>query len=105
MTVSWLSTRVRDPTEEDRTKLDRVSAFLTGTSDQVLLFSSGGTVEPRAYIDASYEAHSDYTSRTGVVIVLAGGAIGCWSGRQKIVTKSSTEADIVALSDGISHVL
>ena len=103
--VSWLSSRVSAPTEEDRTKLDRVFAYLVGTSDQVLLFSSGGTIEPRAYIDASYGVHSDYTSRTGVVIMLAGGAIGCWSGRQKIVTKSSTEAEIVALSDGISHVL
>lgn len=58
-----------------------------------------------AYIDASYGVHYDGTSRTGVVIMLAGTAVGSWSVKQRIVTKSSTEAEIVALFDGLSHVI
>jgi hypothetical protein len=58
-----------------------------------------------AYIDASYGVHADGASRTGVVLMMAGAVVGAWSGEQKLVTKSSTEADIVGLSDGLSHVL
>jgi hypothetical protein len=57
------------------------------------------------YIDASFGVHADGTSRTGVVLMLAGAIVGAWSGKQKLVTKSSTEAEIVGLSDGLSHVL
>jgi hypothetical protein len=31
--------------------------------------------------------------------------VGAWSGKQKLVSKSSTEAELIALSDGLSHVL
>jgi hypothetical protein len=37
--------------------------------------------------------------------MLTGAIVGAWSGKQKLVTKSSTEAEIVGLSDGLSHVL
>jgi hypothetical protein len=62
-------------------------------------------VDPEVFIDASYGVHCDGSSRTGMTIMLAGVAIGCWSSKQKLVTKSSTEAEIVALSDGLTNAI
>ena len=36
---------------------------------------------------------------------MAGVGIAGWTARQKLVAKSSTEAEVVALSDGLTHVL
>ena len=103
--VSHLSGRVKGPTDDDQRKLDRVFAYLSGTVDEVMHLKLGGVVDPEVYIDASYGVHSDGSSRTGMVIMLAGVAIGCWSSKQKLVTKSSTEAEIVALSDGLTNAI
>lgn len=54
-------------------------------------------VELIAYIDASFGIHFDGTSRTGMVMMIAGAVVAAWSVRQHLVTKSSTEAEIVAL--------
>ncbi len=62
-------------------------------------------VELIAYIDASLGIHFDGTSRTGMVMMIAGAVVAAWSVRQHLVTKSSTEAEIVALSDGATPVL
>ena len=55
----------------------------------------------RAFIDAAYGVHtSSGKSYTGCAIVLGdAGALSCKSTKQKIVTKSSTEAELVGLSD------
>ena len=103
--VSHLSGRVNVATADDQVKLDRVFAYLSTTKDEVLHLKSGGSVIPEVYIDASFGVHSDGTSRTGMVIMLAGAAIACWSSKQKLVTKSSTEAEVVALSDGLTNAL
>jgi hypothetical protein len=103
--VSHLSGRVNVATADDQVKLDRVFAYLSTTKDEVLHLKSGGSVNPEVYIDASFGVHSDGTSRTGMVIMLAGAAIACWSSKQKLVTKSSTEAEVVALSDGLTNAL
>lgn len=89
------------------TKLNRVLGYLAKTIDSKLRYSGKGdpVVKPECYIDASHAVHDDRTSRTGVVITLAGAVIGAWSGKQKLVSKSSTEAEIIALTDGMSHVL
>ncbi|CAM9695749.1 unnamed protein product, partial [Ectocarpus fasciculatus] len=41
----------------------------------------------------------------GIVVTIAGCAVGAWSYKQKMVTRSSTESEIVALSDALSDVL
>jgi hypothetical protein len=103
--VSHLSGRVNAPTDDDQNKLDRVFAYLNTTADEVMHLKFGGSVVPEVYIDASYGVHADGSSRTGMVIMMAGAAIGCWSSKQKLVTKSSTEAEIVALSDGLTNAI
>jgi hypothetical protein len=103
--VSHLSGRVLAPTKDDEFKLKRVFTYLMSTKDEVMTFKSGGAVNMEAYVDASYGVHSDGSSRTGMVMMMAGVAIGNWSSKQKLVTKSSTEAEIVGLSDALTNIL
>jgi hypothetical protein len=103
--VSHLSERVMAPTEDDQEKLKRIFTYLASTKDEVLMFKSGGTVDMEVYIDASYGVHAYGSSRTGMVVMMAGLTIGNWSSKQKLVTKSSTEAEIVGLSDGLTNAL
>ena len=63
---------------------------------------SGGKIELNAFIDASYAVHGDCRSHSGVIIKLGDGTIYVSSRKQKINTKSSTEAELVAISDGLT---
>ena len=51
------------------------------------------------YIDASYGVHADRKCHTGCAITLGDGTIYAKSATQKLNTKSSTEAELVGLSD------
>ena len=58
-----------------------------------------------AYVDASYGVHTNRKSHTGVVISIGNGPVFISSTKQRLVTKSSTEAELVGLSDALSQVL
>lgn len=105
LSVSQLSSKVTAPVASDQKKLLRLFDYLNATKGAILHLSSGGPVKISAYIDASFGIHEDGTSRTGVVLQMAGVGIAGWTGKQKLVTKSSTESEVVALSDGLTHVL
>jgi hypothetical protein len=55
------------------------------------------------YVDASYAPHEDAKSHTGLIITLGlnGGPVHTESKKQKIVTTSSTEAELVALHSSL----
>ena len=56
----------------------------------------------RVFIDAAYGVHVDGKSHKGSCVVVGDvGAVHSKSGKQQIVTKSSAEAELVALSDPI----
>ena len=61
----------------------------------------------RAYIDAAYGVHTaSGKSHSGCVITLGeAGPVFVKSAKQKIVTKSSTESELVCLSDNASQAL
>jgi hypothetical protein len=99
--VSWLSSRVNAPTEEDLKKLNHIFGY----RDNVIRYLRAGELSFLAYIDASFGIHHDRTSRTGVLAMLAGAAVGGWSSKQKLVSKSSTEAEVIGLSDGLTTIL
>ena len=67
----------------------------------------GNTIKVRAYIDASYGVHQGSgKSHTGCVIALGdAGVIAARSSKQQIVTKSSTEAELVGLSDSVAQAI
>ena len=57
------------------------------------------------YIDASYAVHNNMKSHTGAVLTMGKGAVYRRSTKQKINTKSSTEADLVGIDDILPQVL
>ena len=56
-------------------------------------------------IDASFAAHPDYKSYTGACLTLGHGSVLSISAKQKINTKSSTEAELVGVDDAMTFVI
>lgn len=102
--VSFLATRVTAPDVVDQRKLVRVMRYLNGTQ-QLGVKLEVDSDNILGYIDASYAVHPDFRSHSGVCISLGKGPIFVGSSKQKINTKSSTEAEIVALSDKLGEVI
>ena len=104
--VAFLTTRVQSPTEDDRAKLHRGMGYLAGTIELYLTLKIECPIRVTAYVDASFATHSsDMKSHTGVYITLGKGAIYCRSSKQKLVTKSSTEAELVGISDALPQII
>ena len=103
----FLATRVQCATEDDWRKLDRVLRYVNGTRELgiVLRPNPDQPIQLRASVDASYGVHADGKSHTGLVIFLGEGPIFVRSSKQKIVVKSSTEAELVGLSDSLTQIL
>jgi hypothetical protein len=56
-------------------------------------------------VDASFAIHNDMRSHTGAVLWLGHGALMSMSSKQKINTKSSTEAELVSVDDAMNFVV
>jgi hypothetical protein len=104
--VSYLCSRVQNATEEDARKLARVFKYLRFQPAQMIRFAKNSNeLRLFAYVDAGYGVHSTGESRSGLVVTVNGTPVLCKTMRQRIVTKSSTEAELVALSDGLTEIL
>jgi hypothetical protein len=102
--VIFLCTRVQESTYEDKQKLRRVLGYLKGTIDRTLLLRTSKGNEIVAYIDAAYAVHSDSKSHSGVMIYVGDTLAYVSSKKQKCMSKSPTEAELIALSDNVGLV-
>ena len=100
-TISFLATRVREPTQQDLQKLERIVRYIRATPDLGIELSMNSN-QFDAYVDASHAVHSrDGKSQTGLFVTLGSGPFFVRSSKQKLVSKSSTEAELVAISDSL----
>jgi hypothetical protein len=95
---------VRSPTEEDERKLSRVLSYLHGSKNQVMRMRPLGIFRVEAFVDASFAAHPDGKSHSGTVIQIGGVSVYFSSRKQKCVSKSPAEAELVALLDELGFV-
>jgi hypothetical protein len=102
--VSFLCTRVTRATKEDAGKLSRVLGYLKRTKEETLRLKPAGILQVTAYVDASFAPHSDSKSHTGIVIFIGGAMVFAASRKQKCVTKSPTESELVGLTDNVSFI-
>jgi hypothetical protein len=103
--VNYLTGRVSAPILQEDAKLQRILNYLNSTCDMGLTLSCDTDIVLTAYVDASDAVHSEFRSHTGALIKLGKGTIWVKSTEQKLTPRSSTEAEIVAVSDSLSQIL
>ena len=67
--------------------------------DLVLTLRADNTNVTKWWTDSSYRVHTNMKSHTGGIMALSNGAIYGTLQKQKLSTKSSTEAKLVATAD------
>jgi hypothetical protein len=97
--VSFLCRRTNAPDEDDYKKLTRVLRYLQATVDMKLTLSADGSGVMRWWVDAAYGVHHDMKGHTGGTLSMGKGSIYSFSAAQKLVARSSTEAEVIGVDD------
>ena len=79
--------------------------YLKGTSKLCLKLKADNLQVVKWYVDASFAVHPDYRSHTGAVMTLGEGSIIAMSKKQKLNSRSSTEAELVGADDAATMIL
>jgi hypothetical protein len=103
--VAYMCTRVKAPTVADYYKLGRTLKYLRGTIFIPLVLGWDGSGVLTLSADASLAIHNNMRSHAGAVLSLGQGALMSMSSKQKINTKSSTEAELVGVNDTMNFVV
>ena len=103
--IAFLSTRTSKSDEYDWRKLRRLMRYLHSTLDLVLTLKVEDMTVIKWWVDASYVVHETMRSHTGATMTLGSGSLYSKSAKQKLNTKSSTEAELVAASDMSGQIL
>jgi len=103
LAVNFLCTRVQAPDMDDWKTLLRVFKYLNYTKDMKSKIANVPTTDDSINLDASYGTHVDGKSHSGAIATLGLGTIYATSTKQKCVSKSSTEAELIAVTDLVSE--
>jgi hypothetical protein len=103
--VAFLTSRVTSPDMDDWKKLGRVIMYLRLCPHFPLTLQADKINVLEWSVDASYAPHSDMRSHTGGCVTLGKGYMSATSKKQKLNTRSSTEAELVAVDDMMHKVM
>ena len=103
--VAFLCTRVKGPTNEDQMKLVRAVRCLRATKDLTLTLRADNLSVVKWWVDAAFAVHPDMKSHTGGTMSLGTGSVYSMSRKQRLNTKSSTEAELVGADDVLPQAL
>jgi len=103
--TAYLCTRTKEPTRFDWDKLVRLMKFLKQKPDDRLTLKADGSHILIWSVDSSFAVHEDFRSHTGGTLTMGRGAITNISAKQKVNTRSSTEAEVVGVDDVMGPIL
>jgi hypothetical protein len=103
--VSFLTTRVREPDEDDWGKVKRVLKYLKSTRTMPLRLEIHQLKKPMWDVDAAHAVHDDCRGQTGAGMTFGRGAVMLLCRKHKYNTRSSTESEIVGMDDAMPSVL
>jgi len=99
LTVLFLATRVKNPDLDNWKKLLRVLGYLQGTAEITFTLTCEKLDKLTWFIDGSYASHMDMRGQSGGVLMTGNCAVLFKSCKQKVNTRSSTEAELIAVDD------
>ncbi len=103
--MSFLTSRVKKPDEDDWGKLRRVLGYLKGTKYMKLTITIDDLSVVRWWVDASNRTHHDCKGHSGIMMSFGGGAAVSKSTNQRVNMKSLTESELVAIGDALPLIL
>jgi hypothetical protein len=106
--VGVLSTNLKSPTIASWSALDYLIGYMRANPSLRLTYYGNQGANPLQsrvvmYIDASWHFYGDGKGQSGCVIKVFGNSIMFRTSKQHIVTKSSTESEIVAVDDFLPY--
>jgi hypothetical protein len=103
--IAFLCTRVQSPTLDDQRKLSRIIKYLRKTRTLVLTLRADNINIVKWWVDVAFAVHCDMQSHTGSTMSMGAGAVYSSSQKQKMNTKSLTEAELVGANNVLPQVL
>jgi hypothetical protein len=97
--------RPESSNQDDWKKLMRLLEYIKGSLKDVLVLKADDLHVIKWYVDASFAVHADFKSHTGAAMTYGSGAPITMSRKQKLNTRSSTEAELVGADDAINLIL
>ena len=79
--------------------------YLNGTREDFLTLKADDLHIIKWYVDVSFAVHPDFKSHTGGMMTMGKGAIQSISKKQKLNTRSTTEAELVGPDDCSQQIL
>jgi len=102
LSISFLATKSQQPTDADYNNALRVLAYLKSTSNYGIIIKCQ-ELKLHIHCDASWASHHDGNSHTGWLVKMGQSYLGCKSGKQRVGSPSSTDAEIIATSDALKN--
>ena len=103
--VAFLSSRVSNPDQDDYMKLGKVIKYLESTLHLTLRLQVDESNLLQWWVDAAYATHSDMKGQTGATFTMGHGSIYSNSLKQKLVARSSTDAELIGVHDILPQIL
>ncbi len=104
-TIAFLCTQVKNPDTNDWKKLLQLLGYLKSTLDLCTTLEADNNNVIIWYGDAAFGVHKDLKSHTGGTMTMGKGSVINISSKQKLNTKSSTEAELVGADDLSGHLI
>ena len=92
-------------TVEDYQKLGKLIGYVKETIDLPLILGSDGSETLTWNVYASYATHADARSHSGASLTIGQGSVISMSRRQKLVSRSSTESELIGLDNAMTFVM
>ncbi len=103
--VSFLTTRVQSPDEDDWEKLKRILKGLNGTRNLKLTLCADQTkYAVHWYVDGSHQIHEDCRGQTSSLATFGKGAVSSSLNKMKCNT-NSTETELISFADKLTDII
>jgi hypothetical protein len=105
MPVTYLATKSANPMQGDYNKGIRILSYVAGTKSRTLFFKANAELTLEIFADASHMLHKDAKGHGGIVGTLGSAPVFAKSFKFKLVTRSSTESEMVCLEEAVTFAL
>jgi hypothetical protein len=105
MPVTYLATKSANPMQSDYNKGIRILSYLAGTKKRTLFFKANSKLTLEIYADAAHMIHKDAKGHGGIIGTSGSAPIFTKSFKFKLVTRSSTESEMVCLEEAVTFAL